>query len=159
MKTNQPQNSDNNDAIKKYEKAYLKFPDPLCTKSKEVLKMLAEGQSSDNILNVNSSIDDIDVITAAKDALIQEERVDRLLKAVIRKHAQSDDVKIIPVSENSGAPWSNDEDTELQAMKLEGKTSVEMARHFKRSRSAIDFRLLQLERDGLLEIVATYLYD
>ena len=103
-------------------------------RAKEILEILADGvnPSTGELLHENDSCNQVEVVRALHTVL-------KCLEHVSKKPKR-------PSAENTGKPWTEDDEKNLCRMFDTGCTKREMANHFQRSQGAIAARLVHLGR-------------
>lgn len=122
-------------------------PPRLSSKSLQVLKLIAEGQSYSRIVDGNPELNYHDIFFAAEEAVWLDERIGVLAKAgdpSSRPTEISAMERAKRTFPKAYAPWSASDDSELAAMHAAGVDKSEMAKHFQRQPSAIRSRLAKL---------------
>lgn len=111
-------------------------PGPLSARSSEVLRLIAEGRSYEQILSLRPGLSYLDIFGAAREALEvatraggdQAEGVTRVRKAHHRAYEK----------------WSTQEDMELTRLVASGESVEEISASLRRQPEAIRARMLRL---------------
>ena len=107
----------------------------LSEKSIKVFGLIADGQSSSQIIDNHTDIGDIDIVIAAKEAL-------RLNQTPSDYHVRMKQIKVdYPKAYEQ---WTPTDDVELATLFSRGEQLKELARRFQRKPSAIRSRLAKL---------------
>ena len=126
----------------------MNTPPRLSPKSLQVLKLIAEGHSYAQIVDSHPNLNYHDIFFAAEEAVWIDERIAKSTAgaelATIRPTGNSAMERAKEKHPRAYAPWLEWEDDELRAMHSAGKTTIQIAEHFQRQKSAIQSRLRKL---------------
>ncbi|MCL4251921.1 MAG: hypothetical protein KJ065_27465 [Anaerolineae bacterium] len=118
--------------------------EPLPSKTLEIMRLISEGFSYDDMVNYRPQWTYADIRSAAEQVIALSERIASIQVDIVRdqKRKQMDAIKA--TYPRAYTPWTDEDIRVLTQMRSEKKRLSEMSQHLKRERSAVVGKLYEL---------------